>query len=77
MKSITDSSAKHLHFQAPEIDEGLFMKRNENEILVASLFEELNQITTAIDIYSLGMVTLEVNIKDHNERLFHLEYLDG
>ncbi|CAF5182802.1 unnamed protein product, partial [Rotaria magnacalcarata] len=41
IKSITDSSAKHLHFQAPEID------------------DELNQITTAVDIYSLGMVTLE------------------
>ncbi|CAF1080261.1 unnamed protein product [Rotaria magnacalcarata] len=42
IKSITDSSAKHLHFQAPEID------------------DELNQITTAVDIYSLGMVTLEM-----------------
>jgi serine/threonine protein kinase len=42
VKSLSDSSAKNLHFQAPEID------------------EELNQITTAIDIYSLGMVTLEM-----------------
>ncbi|CAF0823593.1 unnamed protein product [Adineta ricciae] len=42
VKSISDSSAKNLHFQAPEID------------------EELNQITTAVDIYSLGMVTLEM-----------------
>ncbi|CAF4959236.1 unnamed protein product, partial [Rotaria socialis] len=44
VKSITDSPTKHLHFQAPEID------------------DELNQITTAVDIYSLGMVTLEVFI---------------
>ncbi|CAF1022694.1 unnamed protein product [Rotaria sp. Silwood1] len=42
VKSISDPSAKHLHFQAPEID------------------DELNQITTAVDIYSLGMVTLEM-----------------
>ncbi|UJR27832.1 hypothetical protein I4U23_009099 [Adineta vaga] len=46
VKSITDSAAKNLHFQAPEID------------------EELNQITTAIDIYSLGMVTLEMSNLD-------------
>ncbi|CAF0792372.1 unnamed protein product [Rotaria sordida] len=42
VKSISDPSAKHLHFQAPEID------------------DELSQITTAVDIYSLGMVTLEM-----------------
>ncbi|CAF0878645.1 unnamed protein product [Adineta steineri] len=46
VKSISDSAAKNLHYQAPEID------------------EELNQITTAIDIYSLGMVTLEMSNLD-------------
>ena len=45
VKSLSDPSAKNLHFQAPEIE------------------EELNQITTAIDIYSLGMVTLEVKFE--------------
>jgi serine/threonine protein kinase len=42
VKSICDSAAKNLHFQAPEID------------------TELSHITTAVDIYSLGMVTLEM-----------------
>ncbi|CAF3365972.1 unnamed protein product [Rotaria socialis] len=42
VKSISDSAAKNLHFQAPEID------------------TELSLITTAVDIYSLGMVTLEM-----------------
>jgi serine/threonine protein kinase len=48
VKSITDSKAKNLHFQAPEID------------------TELDRITTAVDIYSLGMVTLEVRILEGN-----------
>ncbi|CAF4350790.1 unnamed protein product [Rotaria socialis] len=43
VKSISDSAAKNLHFQAPEID------------------TELSLITTAVDIYSLGMVTLEAS----------------
>ncbi|CAF1078974.1 unnamed protein product [Adineta steineri] len=42
VKRITDSAAKNLHFQAPEIN------------------TELNHITAAVDIYSLGMVTLEM-----------------
>ncbi|CAF2702820.1 unnamed protein product [Rotaria sp. Silwood2] len=42
VKSNSDSAAKNLHFQAPEID------------------TELSHITTAVDIYSLGMVTLEM-----------------
>ncbi|CAF0812503.1 unnamed protein product, partial [Didymodactylos carnosus] len=42
VKSIPDSTAKNLHFQAPE------------------MAGELNYITTAVDIYSLGMVTLEM-----------------
>lgn len=42
VKSISDSAAKNLHFQAPEID------------------TELSKITPAVDIYSLGVVTLEM-----------------
>ncbi|UJR21827.1 hypothetical protein I4U23_024901 [Adineta vaga] len=42
VKSLSDSAAKNLHFQAPEIE------------------AELSHITTAADIYSLGMVTLEM-----------------
>jgi nuclear receptor-binding protein len=42
VRSISDSTARNLHFQAPEID------------------TDLNNITTAVDIYSLGMVTLEM-----------------
>jgi len=42
VKSISDSSARNIHFQAPEIDTGL------------------SQISPAVDIYSLGMVTLEM-----------------
>lgn len=42
VKSLSDTSAKNLHFQAPEID------------------HELNCLTTAVDIFSLGMVTLEM-----------------
>lgn len=42
VKSISDTAAKNLHFQAPEID------------------TELTQISSAVDIYSLGMVTLEM-----------------
>ncbi|CAF3563376.1 unnamed protein product [Rotaria sp. Silwood1] len=42
VKSNSDSTAKNLHFRAPEID------------------TELTHITTAVDIYSLGMVTLEM-----------------
>ncbi len=32
VKSLTDPSAKNLHFQAPEIDEGEFEKMNERKI---------------------------------------------
>ncbi|CAF0768953.1 unnamed protein product [Didymodactylos carnosus] len=42
VKSIPDSTAKNLHFQAPE------------------MAVESSPITTAVDIYSLGMVTLEM-----------------
>ena len=70
VKSISDAAAKNLHFQAPEIDAGLCLPHAEDDPLgrvrLASLLDvEAEQITTAVDIYSLGMVTLEVSSKPH------------
>jgi len=62
VKSISDSAAKNLHFQAPEIDTGLHIYKNFKKIIHTFFFVELSHITTAVDIYSLGMVTLEVRI---------------
>lgn len=61
VKSITDSAAKNLHFQAPEIDTGLYLMIPKKIRLINFFSVELSHITTAVDIYSLGMVTLEVS----------------
>ena len=60
VKSISDASAKNLHFLAPEVDTGL-LKETIERICTFFFIEESEPITTAVDIFSLGMVTLEVD----------------
>lgn len=60
VKSISDSTAKNLHFRAPEIDTGDGYPFESQLRRCFVLILELHHVTTAVDIYSLGIVTLEV-----------------
>jgi hypothetical protein len=38
VKSISDSAAKNLHFQAPEIDTGLYLRERRGSIIIIIIY---------------------------------------